>query len=319
MNDSIDGVSAEGYSLMAYRPKGKRIRVVQQFVNTIQEDDTFCEPPDQPSEQDDDNVLPYDFIGAAGIRTDRRGKKTVLYHVKWKGYGIKHMTWEPESHLPEEDLLKLWSKYGRIGTTRKKGRQGLRHRVQQLRQCQCYPSEVHETSVREMAYAHHVTPSKSLEVVEAPCEQNFKRDGGGGGLFLSKEPNSPAESDGADAGGLSRCSPPPLPHHSPASSQQSFDRLGDARQNSLESIPQPEFLDTSQGSQSKEVTSSSHTDTPDIKQVGPASVVSDVSVHQVRISHDKAKRKGLFTRTRSGCLSCRRRRKKCDEGRPSCE
>ncbi|KIW36656.1 uncharacterized protein PV06_11074 [Exophiala oligosperma] len=104
MNDSIDEVSTQGYSLMAYRPKGKRIRVVQQFVNTILEDDTFCEPPDQPSEQDDDDVRPYDFIGAVGIRTDRRGKKTVLYHVKWKGYGIKSMTWEPESHIFEGDL-----------------------------------------------------------------------------------------------------------------------------------------------------------------------------------------------------------------------
>ncbi|KIW36657.1 uncharacterized protein PV06_11075 [Exophiala oligosperma] len=173
-----------------------------------------------------------------------------------------------------------------------------------------------------MAYAHHVTPSKSPEVVEAPCEQNFKRDGGGDGLLFSEKPNAPTESDGADAGDLSPCTPSPLPHHSPAPPQQSFGRLGDARGNSLESIPQPEFLDTSQGLQSKETISSSHSDTPDInpaEKAGPASVVSDVSVHDVVISHDKANRIGLFTRTRTGCLSCRRRKKKCDEHRPSCE
>lgn len=66
---------------MPYRPQGKRIRVLQQFVNTILKDHSFCEPSSQTSERDDD-VHPYDFIGAVGIKTDRRGKKTMLYHVK---------------------------------------------------------------------------------------------------------------------------------------------------------------------------------------------------------------------------------------------
>ncbi|KAK6363881.1 hypothetical protein LTS17_012722 [Exophiala oligosperma] len=330
MNDNIDEVSAQGSSLVAYRPQGKRIRVIQQFLKTILEDDTVSEPPRQPSERDDDGVHPYDFIGAVGIKTDRRGKKTVRYHVKWKGYGIKSMTWEPESHIFEGDLLELWSKYGRICAIKKLGRQTLRQRMQQLRQC--HSPEVRETNVREMAQADHVTSPESPEVVEAPCEQNVERDCGGDGLLFSKDPNPPAEFDGADGadgvdggdgGDLSRYTPPPSPtaRRSPAPSQQSFIQFGDSHQNSLESIPQPEFLDTSQGLQSPEVTSSGQSDSQEIKPtetVGPASVLCDVSVHHASTSHDKAKRKRWLGRTKTGCLSCRRRKVKCDERRPSC-
>lgn len=71
-------------------------------------------------------IYTYDVIGAVGIKTDRRGKKTVLYHLKWKGYGINRMAWEPESRIFEEDLRDLWSKYGRVGITQKIGRQPLR-------------------------------------------------------------------------------------------------------------------------------------------------------------------------------------------------
>ncbi|KIW09707.1 hypothetical protein PV08_12050 [Exophiala spinifera] len=287
MEDNLDEISAQGS--VAYRPQGKRIRVIQQFVETILEDDTASEPPRQPSEQDEEVHL-YDFIGAVGIQKDRRGKKSVRYHVKWKGYGIKAMTWEPEGHIFEGDLLKLWSKYGRIHVRKQKGRQRLRHSMRQIHQC---PStEAHETNVRETDQVDHVTPSRSPEAVEAPCEQNFERDGGCDGLLLSKEPNAPAESDGADARGVSRCTSPPLSHHSPAPSQQGFDRLGDAHQHTLEIIPQLEVLETSQGLLNEEVTPSSQSDIHEInhtERIDPASVVSDVSVHYASISHDKKK------------------------------
>ncbi|KIV84214.1 hypothetical protein PV11_00006 [Exophiala sideris] len=155
MNDNMDEVSAQGSSLVAYRPKGNRIGVIQWCVETFLEDVTLCEPPRQPSERDDDDLHPYDFIGAVGIKTDHRGKKTVRYHVKWKGYGIKFMTWEPGSHIFEGDLLDSWSKYGRIRTIEKAGQQKLGKRMQQPHQC--HPAEVHETNVRQMAQFDHVT------------------------------------------------------------------------------------------------------------------------------------------------------------------
>lgn len=55
------------------------------------------------------------------------------------------MTWEPESHIFKEDLRELWSKYGRIGTTKKAGRQTPRHHDHQVRQRR--PTEVQEENV----------------------------------------------------------------------------------------------------------------------------------------------------------------------------
>ncbi|KIW09721.1 hypothetical protein PV08_12005 [Exophiala spinifera] len=320
MEDNLDEISAQGSSSVAYRPQGKRIRVIQQFVETILEDDTASEPPRQPSEQDEEVHL-YDFIGAVGIQKDRRGKKSVRYHVKWKGYGIKAMTWEPEGHIFEGDLLKLWSKYGRIYVRNRKGRQVIRHCKQQLHHYD--PTEVHGSKAPETAQAHHVTPPGSPENIEEPCEQNVERDGGGDGLFLSQNPKAPAELDGGDGDDLPRCTPPtsPTSRHSPAPPQQGFARLRDAHQHPLESIPQLEVLETSQGLLNEEVTPSSQSDIHEInptETIGPASVVSNVSVQHASISHDKARRKKWFTRTTTGCLSCRRRRVKCDEHRPSC-
>ncbi|KAK5312300.1 hypothetical protein LTR93_011389 [Exophiala xenobiotica] len=135
-----------------------------------------------------------------------------------------------------------------------------------------------------MARFDHVTPPRSPKVVEAPYEQNVKRDGAYDGLLLPNNSKAPAEFDGADDANLSRCTPPPSPTacRSPALSQQSFVPLGDARQYSLEGIHQTEFRDTYRGLQSKDVTSSGQSDTYEIKPtetVGPGSVVCDVSVH----------------------------------------
>lgn len=67
-------------------------------------------------------------------------------------------------------------------------------------------------------------PPRSPKVVEAPCEQDVKPDGGGDGLLLSNNPKAPAEFDGAAGGNLSQCTPPPSPtaRRSLAPSQQSF-------------------------------------------------------------------------------------------------
>lgn len=321
MNDNANEAS-QSYSSVAYQPKGKRIRVIQQFVNTILEDDKFCEPPRQPFERPGDDIHLYDFIGAVDIKTDRRGKKSVQYHVKWKGYGINFMTWEPESHIFEEDLLELWSKYGRICATKKKDPQTLRLRMQQLHQC--HPSEVHRADVQEMAQADHVTPPKSPETVETSYEQNVKRDGGSPGLDPSQNLKASMEVEGRGRGDPGPCTPLRLPmvDRQPTPPQQKAARLDEAHQNPLACVRRPEPLDMSQEPQKQDATSSHQSETNEVRpmeEVDTASVAGDNFLYHVHTSRDKAPKNGSHTRTKTGCLTCRRRKKKCDENRPSCE
>ena len=66
------------------------------------------------------DIWDYDLNGAVGIKASARKRRAaVVYHVKWKGFPISDMTWEPESHFPRGDLKILWTTYGRVNTTGK--------------------------------------------------------------------------------------------------------------------------------------------------------------------------------------------------------
>lgn len=96
----------------AYCPKGKGIRVIQQYVSSIQEDHRR-----RNFSAREGNIWDYDLIGAVGLQRCKSGKVAVVYHVKWKGFPIRNMTWEPENHLFEGDLELLWLEHGRVNTT----------------------------------------------------------------------------------------------------------------------------------------------------------------------------------------------------------
>lgn len=98
-----------------YCPKSEGIKVIQQYVSTIVEE---ASPGESCAREGD--IWDYDLIGAVGIKASaKKSRATVVYHVKWKGFPIREMTWEPESHLPRGDLEILWSIYGRVNTAGK--------------------------------------------------------------------------------------------------------------------------------------------------------------------------------------------------------
>ena len=114
---SIDGHDTrerpvEQLSPVVYCPETEGITIIQQYVFTIYEDfsdgETFTQEGD---------IWDYDLIGAVGLRTGKTGKATVKYHVKWKGFPISAMSWEPESHFLQSDLELIWSKHGRVNAT----------------------------------------------------------------------------------------------------------------------------------------------------------------------------------------------------------
>lgn len=56
------------------------------------------QPPPPPISLDD--ALEYEVDRILNHRTVKRGKKSALeYQVTWKGYGVEHDSWEPESNL----------------------------------------------------------------------------------------------------------------------------------------------------------------------------------------------------------------------------
>ena len=99
----------------AYCPESKGIKVIQQYVSAIAEE---VSPGETCAREGD--IWDYDLIGAVGIKTSaKKSRATVVYHVKWKGFPISDMTWEPESHFHRGDLEILWSTYGRVNTAGK--------------------------------------------------------------------------------------------------------------------------------------------------------------------------------------------------------
>ena len=106
---------AQQLSLVTYCPKSQGIKVIQQYVSTIAEEVS----PGEASARDGD-IWDYDLIGAVGVKASaKKNRVTVMYHVKWKGFPISNMTWEPESHFPQGDLEVIWSTYGRVTTAGK--------------------------------------------------------------------------------------------------------------------------------------------------------------------------------------------------------
>lgn len=102
-------------SSVPYRPKSEGIKVIQQYVSTIDEE---ARPGENCAREED--IWDYDLIGAVGIKASARKRRAaVMYHVKCKGFPISDMTWEPESHLPRGDLEIIWSTHGRVNTTGK--------------------------------------------------------------------------------------------------------------------------------------------------------------------------------------------------------
>ncbi|ETN45835.1 uncharacterized protein HMPREF1541_00016 [Cyphellophora europaea CBS 101466] len=79
-----------------YCPESEGIKVIQQYVPTIAEENSPGE--DYAREED---IWDYDLISAVGIKASAKKRRAaVVYHVKWKGFSISDMTWELESHLP---------------------------------------------------------------------------------------------------------------------------------------------------------------------------------------------------------------------------
>lgn len=100
--------------LIPYCPESKGITVVQQYFYTISEE---ASPSNICALEGD--IWHYDLIGAVGLKTSRQRAATVVYHVKWKGFPISDMTWEPESHFSQSDLEELWSTHGRVNSAGK--------------------------------------------------------------------------------------------------------------------------------------------------------------------------------------------------------
>lgn len=98
---------------VAYYPQGRGIRVIQQYVTAISE---RYNPGD--ARERERNTWDYDLIGAVGLKESKPTKKsTVMYHVRWRGFPISKMTWEPEIHFSPSDLEPLWLTHGRVSTT----------------------------------------------------------------------------------------------------------------------------------------------------------------------------------------------------------
>lgn len=97
-------------SSIAYCPKSTGVKVIQQYVSTIAEE---ARPGETCAREGD--IWDYDLIGAVGLKgSTKKNRATVVYHVKWKGFPISDMTWEPESHFHRGDLEVIWSTHGRV-------------------------------------------------------------------------------------------------------------------------------------------------------------------------------------------------------------
>lgn len=308
-----------------YRPERKGIQVIQKYVTTVSEKDG-CR---QPSTRKGD-ILNYDFVGAVGLKKGRSRKATVVYHVYWTGFGPDDMTWEPERNLFKGDLEVLWSKYGRVNSA------GEICWIRGANDMQLQPdlSDFGVFQVGHTKVVNHIKPQISVDDTDGSQEKDLNQTS----LPDSGASRAPEELESCTTTMQSHPERDIVTLHkirsffNPTSSQ-----ITDEPSSSALTSLQPNKMEIDF---SDEIRQSDTLNMPDLCETGsrtlsdPPSqttrdpekdlaidVIDSCSIqHGSGIVHNESKRKRRFYhRTRTGCLSCRERKKKCDEQRPSCE
>ena len=334
---------AQHTSFATYKPKGKGIRVVQQYVNSIPRKPSSS----KPSEQEED-ICDYDFIGAVGLKTNRSGDVVVLYHVKWKGFGIRAMTWEPEDHFFGPDLEALWAKHGRVNSAGEilgmSGRHG--------KQLHPYALDKGDSESHEMDGIHFVNPGlfsrDSLPATPvSPHDEvvGLEDDGSNhritqdtsisrisaelassGNKLQERHTCSVCESCLSTCDQMSTCSPVRSGIEQQPSKLNSFEHYepGRAEQTSFEGVHQRVPAKSLRPSRSNGIFSSDRPLQATRGSYGDRSKVSAVcspliAQHTGPFQKASHTRRKFCRRTRTGCFTCRRRKKKCDEQWPSCK
>ena len=321
------------------------MRVIQQYVDRIPEEYSSGKLATQQGD-----IYDYDFVGAVGLRKSRSGKVTVWYHVKWKGFGISAMTWEPEHHFYGPDLEALWAEHGRInpagkiwGTSGKHGKQ-----------LQPYAIDERGTESNEMSDTPYTrsevgladspggTPNW-LDTREIRLEGNVSNQGpvqDNGTSMVSSE--LAFSLDGArDCPEPQRCpvreaclfasdqtstGPPvrieveepsseigPFGQDEPERAERTF--FEEVRRRHSATSPGPSGSNRIISAGRPLATTNSYSDRSEVTVVGASLIAHPTATSQK--THRAPPR--ICRRTKTGCLACRRRRKKCDEQRPLCK
>ena len=336
---------AQHSSREAYRAQGRGIRVIQQYVNSILKEHS-CSKPLMPEE----DIYDYDLIGAVGLKESGSGRATIWYHVKWKGFGVSAMTWEPELHFFGPDLEALWTEHGRVNRAGEITWTFGQHD----KQLHPYASDKGGTEGNEMSETHQneveVIPRDSLcgissllDEKEVGLECNFS-DHSTVQEHSASTVSTELISCQATAEGrpeahtcnlcehclsandqTSTCASMRLGIEGPSSGTSSFLQAESQRgaRTSFENLHQRDLATSLLPSVSNGMSSpdrpSPITDSYSARSEVPV-VCAPLIVHHNETSQKTSKRRRRFCRrTKSGCLSCRRRKKKCDEQWPSCE
>ena len=336
---------AQHTSLEAYQARGRGIRVIQQYVNSIPEEYNCSK-----SSVQEEDIYDYDFIGAVGLKKSRSGRFTIWYHVKWKGFGINAMTWEPEHHFFGPDLEALWAEHGRVNPAGEISWTSEKHD----KQLQPYASDKRGIEGNEMSDTHQ----NESEVVsrDSLCGAPSSLDDKEIGLEANSSDHSPVQDDGASrvsteltssqaraercprthtcklreprlsaSDQMSTCASVRIGIEGPPSEISSFvhDKPGRAERTSFEKLHQRDPATPPRPSGLHGMSSPDRpvptTDSYRARSEVPVVCAPLIAYHS-ETSQKTSKTSGRSSRrTKTGCLSCRRRKKKCDEQWPSCE
>ena len=327
-----------------YQPHGKGMRVIQQYVNSIPEEHS----PGKPAAQQGD-IYAYEFVGAVGLRKSRSGKVTIWYHVKWKGFGISAMTWEPEHHFYGPDLEALWAEHGRInpagkiwGTSGKHGKQLQPYAIDKRGTESNEMSDTPYTrSGSGLAYPPGGTPiwldTREIGVEGDVSSQGTVQDYGTSkvsselAFSLDRAQDCPEpqrcpvrETCLFASDQMSTCSPLRIDvgepsskvgsgHDEPERAERTF--LEEVRRRNSATSPGPSGSNRIISAGRPLATTNSYSDRSEVAVVGASLIAHPTATSQK--THQAPPR--ICRRTKTGCLSCRRRRKKCDEQRPLCK
>ena len=301
---------------MVYHPKGEGIHVIQKYVSIVPKK-KGCH---KPSSHEGD-IYKYDFVGAVGLQRNSAGRAIIVYHMYWTGFGPKDMTWEPESHLFAGDLEALWSKYGRVNTAGKIYAKpgGNETQVQsdlfddgdfELRDTDHVksPTSVDNTDIsqktdpKQISIACSGIPSASKELESSAGYKEGRPERDAGNLH---ERRSSCDQVASQTTTIISLEP----------DQLDMDFLRETYQRN--SLNTPDLSETNGNTLSDPLSETirSPNGDPEINVVDSCST----EPHD-EIVPNKLKRKRRFCkRSKTGCLSCRDRKKKCDGQRPSCE
>lgn len=296
--------------LIPYHPEERGIKVIQKYVTTIPGDQGCTERSAQR-----EGVYDYDFIGAVGLRKGKARKAAVFYHVYWTGFGPKDMTWEPEHHIFRDDLEMLWSKYGRVNRAGnihvRVGRDvPIRTTVSPVdTSCVKYLSPVASPGTRQedspptLTMANTCVPD-ALDGLESSAEGECKLD------WTQENAGFPPErcSFSCSQNVLSTATIDLLQSEQMHEDFQPMDEEAPLQQSDLHD----------KNSKLSE-TRTSGIKIPDDPETNPVDFRSTPSEDGVVSPNNPKRKRKFYRRTKTGCLSCRERRKKCDEQKPSCK